>query len=139
MESPKFPILSVVVPVYNEEGNLPLLIPKLEEVLKGLGQLYEILFVDDGSSDGSRRILKEMTRQYPFLRVLCFKENRGLSAALAAGMREARGEKSMHSVKQGYLFDAVLAKCSKGAGAILNRFTAYPVSNSVTDFGRDSF
>ena len=93
MESPKFPILSVVVPVYNEEGNLPLLIPKLEEVLKGLGQLYEILFVDDGSSDGSRRILKEMTRQYPFLRVLCFKENRGLSAALAAGMREARGEK----------------------------------------------
>jgi glycosyltransferase involved in cell wall biosynthesis len=69
------------------------LIPKLEEVLKGLGQLYEIIFVDDGSSDGSRRILKEMTRQYPFLRILCFKENRGLSAALVAGMREARGEK----------------------------------------------
>jgi glycosyltransferase involved in cell wall biosynthesis len=93
MESSQFPILSVVVPVYNEQGNLPLLIPKLEEVLKGLGQLYEIIFVDDGSSDGSRRILKEMTRQYPFLRILCFKENRGLSAALVAGMREARGEK----------------------------------------------
>jgi glycosyltransferase involved in cell wall biosynthesis len=85
--------ISVVVPVYNEEGSLPLLIPKLAEVLKGLGRPHEMIFVDDGSSDGSPRILKEMASQYPFLRVLRFKENRGLSTALVAGMREARGEK----------------------------------------------
>jgi len=85
--------ISVVVPVYNEEGNLPLLIPKLAEVLKGLQRSYEMIFVDDGSSDGSRRILKEMASQTPSLRVLRFKENRGLSTALLAGMREARGEK----------------------------------------------
>ncbi len=85
--------ISVVVPVYNEEGNLPVLIPKLVEVLKGLGRSYEMIFVDDGSSDGSRRILKEMASQYPSLRTLRFKENRGLSTALVAGMREARGEK----------------------------------------------
>lgn len=85
--------ISVVVPVYNEEGNLPVLIPKLAEVLRGLGRSYEMIFVDDGSSDGSRRILKEMASQYPSLRILRFKENRGLSAALVAGMREARGEK----------------------------------------------
>jgi len=85
--------ISVVVPVYNEEGNLPLLVPKLVEVLKGLGRSYEMIFVDDGSSDGSRGILKEMALQYPSFQVLCFKENRGLSTALVAGMREARGEK----------------------------------------------
>ncbi len=85
--------ISVVVPVYNEEGNLPVLIPKLVEVLKGLGPSYEMIFVDDGSSDGSRKILKEMASQYPFLRILRLRENRGLSTALLAGMREARGEK----------------------------------------------
>jgi dolichol-phosphate mannosyltransferase len=83
--------ISVVVPVYNEEGNLPILIPKLVEVLKGLGRTYEMIFVDDGSSDESRRILREMTLQYPSLRILFFRANRGLSAALLAGMREARG------------------------------------------------
>jgi glycosyltransferase involved in cell wall biosynthesis len=85
--------ISIVVPVFNEEGNLPVLIPKLMEVLKGIGLSYEMIFVDDGSSDGSRKILKEMASQYPFLRVLRLKENRGLSTALVAGMREARGEK----------------------------------------------
>jgi dolichol-phosphate mannosyltransferase len=85
--------LSVVVPVFNEEESLPVLIPKLVEVLKSLPFSYEMIFVDDGSSDGSRRILKDMTSQYSSLRILGFKENRGLSAALIAGMREARGKK----------------------------------------------
>ena len=85
--------ISVVVPVFNEEGNLPVLIPTLVEVLKGLGRSYEMIFVDDGSSDGSRRVLREMASQYPFIRVLRLKENCGLSTALVAGMREARGKK----------------------------------------------
>ena len=91
MENPIDVEISVVVPVYNEEGNLPILIPKLAEVLRGLERSYEMIFVDDGSSDESRRILREMTLQYPSLRILCFRMNRGLSAALLAGMREARG------------------------------------------------
>jgi glycosyltransferase involved in cell wall biosynthesis len=85
--------ISVVVPVYNEEGNLPILIPKLIRVLKDLGCSYEMIFVDDGSSDGSRRILREMAPQTISLRILGFKENHGLSTALMAGIREARGEK----------------------------------------------
>jgi len=85
--------VSVVVPVFNEEENLPILVPKLVEVLGGLGLPYEMIFVDDGSSDGSRRILKEMASQFPFLRTIRFKENRGLSTALYAGMKEARGGK----------------------------------------------
>lgn len=85
--------ISVVVPVYNEEENLPILIPKLVKVLNPLGLSYEMVFVDDGSSDGSRKILKEMASQYPFFRIIGLKENRGLSTALLAGMREVRGEK----------------------------------------------
>ncbi len=85
--------ISVVVPVYNEEENLPVLVPKLTEVLVGLRCPCEMIFVDDGSSDGSLRILRNMVSQYPSLRVLRLRENRGLSTALVAGTREARGEK----------------------------------------------
>jgi glycosyltransferase involved in cell wall biosynthesis len=86
-------VISVVVPVYNEEENLPILIPNLIKVLEGIGCSFEMIFVDDGSSDGSQRILREMVSQHPPLRVLRFRENRGLSTALVAGMREARAEK----------------------------------------------
>jgi len=85
--------LSVVVPVYNEEENLPILIPQIAQVLESLGESYEMIFVDDGSSDGSRRILKDMASQYSSLHILAFKENCGLSAALFAGMKDARGKK----------------------------------------------
>jgi glycosyltransferase involved in cell wall biosynthesis len=84
--------ISVVVPVYNEEANLPILVPKLVEVFKSLGSVYEMIFVDDGSSDGSRRLLKEMSSRVPPLRLVALKQNRGLSTALLAGMREARGK-----------------------------------------------
>jgi len=83
--------ISVVVPVYNEEESLPILIPKLLEVLKGLHTTYEVIFVDDGSLDGSGGVLIEMATRYPSIRVLRFKANRGLSAALIAGTRAARG------------------------------------------------
>lgn len=86
-------VISVVAPVYNEEENLPVLIPQLKKVLEGLGCPCEMIFVDDGSSDGSLRILRDVASRYPSLRVLRFRENRGLSTALVAGMREARGEK----------------------------------------------
>jgi glycosyltransferase involved in cell wall biosynthesis len=84
--------ISVVVPVYDEVENLPTLVPKLLEVLKSLGKTYEVIFVDDGSSDGSGGVLREMVTQYAFIRILRFKANRGLSAALMAGMGEARGD-----------------------------------------------
>jgi len=91
MDESKDVEISVVVPVYNEEANLPILVPKLAEVFDRLGSLYEMIFVDDGSSDGSRRLLKEMASQVPSLRWVGLKQNRGLSTALLAGMREAQG------------------------------------------------
>ena len=83
--------ISVVVPVYNEEENLPVLIPQIAEVLGPLGKTYEMIFVDDGSQDHSRRLLKEMALQFPQIRILGFKKNCGETAAGAAGIKEARG------------------------------------------------
>jgi len=84
--------ISLVVPVYNEEENLPILIPEMTEVLQGLGKSYEMIFVDDGSTDGSRALLKRMIAQDPQIRLLGFKRNCGETAAGAAGLKEARGE-----------------------------------------------
>ena len=84
--------ISIVVPVYNEEKNLPILVPRLTEVLRGLGKSYEMVFVDDGSTDTSRQILKGMASQDPSIRVLAFKKNCGETAAGAAGLKEARGK-----------------------------------------------
>jgi len=83
--------ISVVVPVFNEEESLPLLIPPLVDVLNRLNRSYELLFIDDGSSDRSCKILNEMVSKHPYLRILRFKENRGSSAALVAGVSAARG------------------------------------------------
>ncbi len=84
--------VSAVVPVFNEEGNLPLLIGRLIEVLDSLRKPYEAIMVDDGSTDDSLQVLKNMRERYTSLRILRLKENRGLSTALLAGMREARGK-----------------------------------------------
>jgi dolichol-phosphate mannosyltransferase len=84
--------ISVVVPVFNEEENLPVLIPQIVEVLRPLGKRYEMIFVDDGSTDRSRHLLKEMVSQFPQIRMLGFKKNCGETAAGAAGLKEARGE-----------------------------------------------
>jgi dolichol-phosphate mannosyltransferase len=83
--------ISVVVPVFNEEESLPLLISKLADVLNRIDRSYEVVFVDDGSLDRSWKILSEMVLKYPFVRTLRLKENRGSSTALVAGVGEARG------------------------------------------------
>ena len=81
--------LSLVVPVYNERENLPLLV---EEIARALaGRRYEIVAVDDGSTDGSLDVLKTLKRARPELHVLAFAENAGQTAAFAAGFAAARG------------------------------------------------
>jgi dolichol-phosphate mannosyltransferase len=84
--------ISIVAPVYNEEENLPILVAQLVDVLKPLGKSYEMIFVDDASTDRSRSLLKEMISRYPQIRVLGFKKNCGETAAGAAGLKAARGD-----------------------------------------------
>lgn len=82
--------ISVVVSLYNERPALDELCRRLTAVLSGLGQPWEIIFVDDGSTDGSIEKLREFRSVYPSVRYLRFRRNFGKSAALAAGFRAAR-------------------------------------------------
>jgi dolichol-phosphate mannosyltransferase len=84
--------LSVVIPVYNEEENIPILVRELEESLGQLGRTFEVLFIDDGSRDKSLERLMEARREKPFIRILSFERNAGQTAAMDAGFRAARGE-----------------------------------------------
>ncbi|MDD4628580.1 MAG: polyprenol monophosphomannose synthase [Candidatus Peribacteraceae bacterium] len=83
-------MLSLVLPTYNEAENLPLLLPKLQEVLAGIP--HEIIVVDDDSPDGTWRRAQELVTRYPSLKVIRRQGERGLSSAVMTGFRAARGE-----------------------------------------------
>ncbi len=84
--------ISIVLPVYNEAGSLPDLIPEITEVLRQLERPYEIVAVDDGSSDDSLRVLQQLQQDEPRLRVVEFRRNFGQTAAFDAGFDYARGD-----------------------------------------------
>jgi glycosyltransferase involved in cell wall biosynthesis len=86
------PEISVFLPVYNEEPNLRPLHRKLDEALKALGRSAEVVFVDDGSNDGSLQILRELAESDPRVRVVALRRNYGQTAAMAAGIDAARGK-----------------------------------------------
>ena len=86
------PYLSIVIPVFNEEDNLRLLTSELTGVLQSLNKPWEILFIDDGSRDGSLHVLKELREQSSNIRVIIFKKNCGQTAAFDAGFNAAKGE-----------------------------------------------
>ncbi len=86
------PALSIVVPVYNEEGNVGPLHAELARVASGLGRSYEILFVNDGSRDGTVARLEVIRRRDPRLRIIDLDGNFGEAAALSAGFAHARGD-----------------------------------------------
>ena len=86
------PELSIFLPVYNEEPNLPPLHAKLDTALKALGRTAEIIYVDDGSTDGSLKVLRELARRDNRVRVVALRRNYGQTAAMAAGIDAASGE-----------------------------------------------
>ena len=87
------PILSIVVPVYNEEENVRLLFEKIQTVCETIGETYEVLFVDDGSHDATFAVLSELSEQRSELKVIRFEKNAGQTAAMAAGFEFAQGQR----------------------------------------------
>ncbi len=84
--------LTVVIPVYNEETVLERLSLRLRPVLEGIGRPYEIIFVDDGSTDRSLEILRRLQEKDPTVRVIQLNRNYGQHAAVFAGFDHARGD-----------------------------------------------
>ena len=86
--------LSIVIPVYNENENLHLLQTAIQKALCGLKNLaWEVIFVDDGSSDGSLQVLEELAAEDPdHTRVVALRRNFGQTAAIAAGIDHSQGE-----------------------------------------------
>ena len=85
------PQVSVILPVFDEEGSVRAVAEELFPVLHGLGRPFEVVFVDDGSRDGTPAALREIAAAHPEVTVWRLDRNHGLSSALDAGLRSARG------------------------------------------------
>lgn len=147
--------VSVVIPIHNEVENLPHLHGGLTKVLRELPREYEIILVDDGSSDGSLQLMEEMAACDPHVRVLEFRKNFGQTAAMAAGIQAATGDvivtmdgdlqndptdipKMLDKIDEGYDLvhgwrkdrkDAWLSRKlpSRAANWLISRVTVFPV------------
>ena len=84
--------VSIVIPVFNEEENVPILYRKLKEVLDSLPYDYEIIFVNDGSTDGTGKVLEEIAKKDKRVKVVEFARNFGQTPAMVAGMDYATGD-----------------------------------------------
>ena len=83
---------SLVIPVHNEAGNLSPLMKEIDAVRLGLGRELEVVFVDDGSADGSFEELESLKQTYAYIRLIKLDANYGQTAGFAAGFAHARGE-----------------------------------------------
>ncbi len=107
-------LISAVIPVFNEKENLPVLYNELEEAFNGLKVACEIIFVDDGSVDGSREVIRELAAKNKDVRAVIFKRNYGQTAAIAAGIDRARGEYIM-------MMDADLQNDPRDLGLLIKK------------------
>jgi undecaprenyl-phosphate 4-deoxy-4-formamido-L-arabinose transferase len=152
------PYLSVVIPVFNEEENLPELLDRLTRTLVPLGKSYEIVLVNDGSRDRSLALLQEASARDPHLVVVDFNRNYGQHAAVFAGFEVCRGEvvvtldadlqnppeeipKLVAKMEEGYDVvgsvrvhrqDPLLRRV---ASRIINRMTAIATGVQLSDYG----
>ena len=84
--------ISVVIPLYNERESLPELHAWIKRVIDGISMTYEVIFVDDGSNDGSWQVIEDLQREYPEVKGIKFRRNYGKSPALFCGFNAAQGE-----------------------------------------------
>jgi glycosyltransferase involved in cell wall biosynthesis len=125
--------LSLIIPVYNEEENLRALFEALCSALKPLGRSWEVLFIDDGSTDASLGILRQLAEQEPeSVRVIVFRRNFGQTAAIAAGLDNSRGDIII-------LMDADLQNDPQDIPMLLNRLDeGYDVVSGWRKLRRDN-
>lgn len=147
------PVLSVVVPLLNEEEVLDEAYRRIKEEMEALGESYEILFVDDGSTDGSRAFLTAMSARDPAVRVVALSRNFGHEMATTAGLHHARGQAAividadlqdppelMHQFvakwREGYQVAYGVRKRREGESALkkLTAFLFYRLLGRVGDF-----
>ena len=88
----QLPAISIIIPVFNEVENIPLLFDNLKAVVHKLPYAFEILFVDDGSTDGTLRTIKELQERDRRIKAISFSRNFGHQAALTAGLQYATGD-----------------------------------------------
>ena len=88
------PTISIVAPVFNETETLPVLIPRLREVLNQSGDSWELVLVDDGSTDGSADMIRELGKADERVRPVIFARNFGHQLAVTAGLDYSRGMRS---------------------------------------------
>ena len=84
--------ISIVIPLLNEEESLRPLMDKVRETMAAYGRSYEVIFIDDGSTDGSMRVLEELHATHPGVVVIQFRRNFGKAAAYSAGFPQAAGQ-----------------------------------------------
>ncbi len=85
-------MISVIVPVFNEEESLQAFYDRLSLILSKLDKTYEIIFVDDGSTDSSLELLKKIAAKDKFIRIFSFRRNQGKAEALTYGFQKSKGE-----------------------------------------------
>src|SRR5713226_2688907 len=117
------PRLSVVIPCYNEEERLPRTIEQIERYLDGAGRSYELILVDDGSTDGTRKVMDAAATHHSSVRIEALPHNRGKGRALAEGVAAARGteilitDADLSTPIEG--LDKLRAELRKGAGVAI--------------------
>lgn len=84
--------LSIIIPIFNEEGNIPLLHERLSGILQGMQLHFELIFVNDGSRDRSMVLIRELARKDPHVKFIDFSRNFGHQVAVSAGLDHAQGE-----------------------------------------------
>ncbi|MBN1354533.1 MAG: glycosyltransferase family 2 protein [Candidatus Omnitrophica bacterium] len=84
--------ISIIIPFYNEKESIPPLVSQLKKLVENFKRKIEIIFTDDGSTDGSFEVLKKLKGDAPYIKIIRFKRNFGQTAALAAGFKNSRGD-----------------------------------------------
>jgi dolichol-phosphate mannosyltransferase len=129
---PAQPEISLVIPVFNEAENLPVLAGEIRSVMQAHGRPYEVIFVDDGSTDDSPAVMAGLAQEDGHLRIVRQRRNSGQTAALDAGFRFARGAVVV-------TLDADLQNDPADIPRLLERLDAYDVVSGVRTQRQDDW